>query len=304
MWTLFSRIELPGEFVLPSLAELETLAKRFGLREKVIAKLPEWYGLPYDWEVMGDLVLRLMRVEERQAAAEEIIAKTAGLAPNGQAQILVGLVALHYLEICYERVGLEDEVAFDCLRRLGQLLGNYMSLHKRIGFSQFIWFSKFMSGLLVRLGTLFYEIRPLSAELAARPGLAHLREGDICLFIHISEDAHLDDEHLDASLRWQADFFPEAGLEPRAVLCRTWLLDPRLGHFLRLDSGLRRFARRFDIVQVEDIPRSRYAYWVFKLPGNTELPLEKWPTETSLQRGIREHFLAGGVLGSATGILR
>ncbi|NLZ55417.1 MAG: hypothetical protein GX900_01960 [Clostridiaceae bacterium] len=304
MWTLFSGIELPSEFVLPSLAELEAWAKRFGLREDIIAKLPEWYGLPHDWDILGDLVLRLLRIEDSRAAAEEIIAQTAGLAPDGQAQIPVALAALHYLEICYERVGLEEQVASDGLRRFGKLLENYLLRHKKIGFDRFVWFSKFTSGRLVRLGTLFYEPWALPAELAVRPGFAHLREGDICLFIHIPEDAKLDDEHIDASLQWQAEFFPARGLEVPAVVTRTWLLDPRLGHFLSLDSRLRRFARRFDIVQIEDIPQTEYGFWVFKLPENTELPLEEWPTETSLQRGIHEYFLAGGMLGSATGILR
>ena len=79
--------------------------------------------------------------------------------------------------------------------------------------------------------------------------------------------------------------------------CDSWLLSPALKELLPEESRILQFQNRFE-VKSWNKEEDAYLEWVFK---RKDLPLEKLPEETSLQRKMKAYVLQGGKIGEAYG---
>ena len=123
------------------------------------------------------------------------------------------------------------------------------------------------------------------------------------IFLHIPADADLSDGAVDASLAAARAFFPKhfPAFADAEYVCESWMLSPALGEILPETSRVRRFSERFSVVfWEEDSPAFRD--WIF--PSAVAAPVEELPEETSLQRAVKQHLLAGGKMGWAEGVLK
>ncbi|MFR1984187.1 MAG: hypothetical protein ACLS4Z_11125, partial [Christensenellaceae bacterium] len=84
------------------------------------------------------------------------------------------------------------------------------------------------------------------------------------------------------------------------TFCCSWLLSPALEKLLPETSKILGFQRRFDVLYVNE-DEDGYKQWVFK---TIDLPPERFPENTTLQRNMKAYVLAGGKIGEAFGILR
>jgi hypothetical protein len=84
------------------------------------------------------------------------------------------------------------------------------------------------------------------------------------------------------------------------TFCYSWLLSPALEKLLPETSKILGFQRRFDVLYVNE-DEDGYKQWVFK---TIDLPPERFPENTTLQRNMKAYVLAGGKIGEAFGILR
>ena len=122
------------------------------------------------------------------------------------------------------------------------------------------------------------------------------------IFLHIPADADLSDGAVDASLAAARAFFPKhfPAFADAEYVCESWMLSPALREMLPETSRVRRFSERFSVVfWEEDSPAFRD--WIF--PSAVTAPVEELPEETSLQRAVKRHLLAGGKIGWAEGVL-
>ena len=105
----------------------------------------------------------------------------------------------------------------------------------------------------------------------------------------IPADADLSAERCDESFRMAEQFFAEYFPETAGskFACDSWLLSPALKELLPEESRILQFQNRFE-VKSWNKEEDAYLEWVFK---RKDLPLEKLPEETSLQRKMKAYVL-------------
>lgn len=129
-----------------------------------------------------------------------------------------------------------------------------------------------------------------------------LRPGDDVISIHIPRGADLSPDYVSESIRegllLTKKHYPE--LNPKFVVCYSWLLDPQLEKMLGEGAKLSSFTKRFNKHPIFDPGLSCLSY-VF--PGRQSDPVESFPEDTSLQRGIKRLMLEGNFIHGTAGVI-
>jgi hypothetical protein len=92
--------------------------------------------------------------------------------------------------------------------------------------------------------------------------------------------------------------YPE--FDTKAIVCSSWLLEPKLVEILGEGAKLSSFVNRFLKFPVKSFGTSCLGY-VF--PGYQTGAVVDFPEKTSLQRGIKKLMLSGGFIYGATGLV-
>ena len=177
---------------------------------------------------------------------------------------------------CFTRFLKEHEVSFGCC-----------------GFDRDFWTGRQLSLLLFRIGELEFEIVSEEGEKAEMPRVE--KHSPYLLHVHIPSDADLSPERCDESFQMAGQFLAEHFPETvgSKFACDSWLLSPALKELLPEGSRILQFQKRFE-VKSWNKEEDAYLEWVFK---RKDLPLEKLPEETSLQRKMKAYVLQGGKIG-------
>lgn len=116
--------------------------------------------------------------------------------------------------------------------------------------------------------------------------------GDQMITIHIPAGAPLDFDACRDSLRQAIAFFPRffPDFQFKALQCGSWLFDPQLADYLPAQSNLVRFQTLF-----HRYPMVNGSSWQIRerVFGDPELPLDKVPQKTSLQKIVKKHLQEG-----------
>lgn len=127
-----------------------------------------------------------------------------------------------------------------------------------------------------------------------------LKKGDAVLSLHIPNKGALSKEACEESYRRaQAVFkacYPE--FEFKAFHCHSWMLDPQLQRFLPNHSNILAFQRQFTVYAGQTEGQDVFNF-VFKLKFNE---YQDMPEDTSLQRALKQHYLAGNYIYEYEGI--
>ncbi len=124
---------------------------------------------------------------------------------------------------------------------------------------------------------------------------------DKVLNVHIPAGADLSEQAITASFENAGRFFQKMGYPHEAAVCESWLLDSQLEQWLRPDSQMLSFAKRFDRFRVYS-PGS----WAHRFLFGTEVPpaqLTEQDAHSSLQRAVLAHWQAGGELFDTGGVV-
>lgn len=186
----------------------------------------------------------------------------------------------------YLAKGIDDRIFLDTMKCFPRFLGETLRRTGVYRFDRAWWTYRQLSMVLFRLGQLEYETLPDRKVIS----------------VHIPSDALLSPELVDASLAQARDFFgtyfPEYAEYP--MWCESWLLSPELGKLLPEHSRILAFQRRFRIGKVEEDAPDHFE-WLFATSDTT--PLSDLREDTSLQRSVKKHLLAGGKIGTAQGVM-
>lgn len=188
--------------------------------------------------------------------------------------------------------GIPEDVWLATMKCFSRFVREDIRCSGRPCFTRGWWTVRQIHARLFRVGELEYELRE--------------ENGRRDISLHIPSDARLDMDRLDVSVAraksFLRTFFPGwAGLP---IVCESWLLSPALKQLLPESAHIPRFQRAFRIDAVD--PEARDAlYWVYHLSKAQQetTPLEQYPEETTLQRGMKAFLLAGGKIGAASGEL-
>lgn len=127
-----------------------------------------------------------------------------------------------------------------------------------------------------------------------------LRKGDKCLSIHLPRGCDISRESVDDAVAAGYEIirrgYPEYADVP--IHCASWLLDPGLEAFLKPDSKIIQFGKRF--VRYPSKSSGRAADG-FVFPGKYESDADL-PEKTSLQRALKQNYLDGGYTYGISGL--
>lgn len=155
------------------------------------------------------------------------------------------------------------------------------------------WLWLHLTGQLYDLGRLQFQRARLGRRTGAAVHAAGLVGGadDPTLSVHIPRfKGPLTPEACDRSFAEAPAFFAEHFAdEPVAtVVCRSWLLDRTLDRYLRPESNIVAFQRRFRPVY-DEVSDTEPLSFVFGRSG----PLDGLPQDTGLQRALVAHLRSG-----------
>lgn len=141
--------------------------------------------------------------------------------------------------------------------------------------------------------------RPETWRLGPRGVL--LAAGHRVLSVHIPAGAPLRPEACADAYRQALEFFERPGLrwEWRALVCHSWLMDPRLADVLDGRSHIVRFQRDYHPAPSPDGKHDQIWERVF---GARPDSLHDAPRDTSLRRAVLDFALAGGEWRLFTGV--
>lgn len=187
----------------------------------------------------------------------------------------------------YIEKGISDEIYVATMKYFTRFINEHMVSFGTYRFTWYWWVPRLISCNEFRIGELEYETVD--------------NNGCKSISIHIPSDAVLNAVNLRKSYLDARKFFSEYYPEYKDVdmFCDSWLLSPALKKLLSEDSNIIRFQKSFTIENVV-YDNNSFMYWVYK---RDDIPWEKLPENTSLQRRMKEYILDGGKIGVAFGKL-
>lgn len=187
----------------------------------------------------------------------------------------------------YQSKGISDEIYFDTMKCFTRFIDESYKMTGEYLLDREWWTARQVGCHLFRIGVLEYEIKHT--------------EDKVIINIHIPSDTIFTRESCDSSLE-EADLFlkkcfPEyAECEYR---CHSWLLCPELGNMLPEKSNIVQFQKRFRILNQGETD-TEFIQWIFHTKSND---YKSFPEKTLLQRKMKAHLLAGGVIHIPYGVL-
>ena len=259
------------------------------------------------WEQLSPMIKELQfpaTSEAAKNAAYELIAEQ-DKQHRGIAGLCVLASAMFESAERFRSWGIDEKVIFDTLCVLHRFCGEYRQEFGVFGFDRGFWAWRQTCGQIFRLGALEYEYMTMTIRTS---GLTGIPAATPILTIHIPSGADLSREALDASYAMARAFYPAHpevcladGQPPQHIICHSWLLSPTLRTFLGQNSGIRRFAEDFELYDSEAESKGCY-HFLFLAKDDT--PAAELPENSSLQRAVKAHLMAGGGIGSGGGLLK
>ena len=268
--------------------ELQELYGLLELPKEIIEKL-DVAQRQVDFVQLEPLLDGLMHIETAPKAYEALCG-ALGEDEGNIKMLLCQLECARRDEARYAQRGIACTVFVDTMKCFTRFIRECGEKNDgRLFFDRGWWSYRQIAMTLFRVGALEYEFR------------AH--EGENAITIHIPSDADFSaaaiDASLDAAEKMFAKSYPEYPIQH--IICNSWLLSPTLQTLLPETSHIVAFQKRFEIVK-EDNTQNACINWVFNTDDVTDYA--SLPEKTTLQRRAKAHLLAGGVIGSAYGVMK
>lgn len=164
------------------------------------------------------------------------------------------------------------------------------------------WYDLFLTMERFALGRFQYEEIKYDGERYSKNGI-EINPGDRVYNFHIPSSGKKIDKpaRMDSYARAYEFFGCRQKGEHLILVCTSWLLYKEHEKFLPAYSNILDFMSDFDIVLSKSTENFDDSWRVFGKYHN--LPLQQWPTDTSLRKAIVDHLLAGGKMGYGKGII-
>ena len=164
------------------------------------------------------------------------------------------------------------------------------------------WYDIFFKVNIVKLGRLEYEDIIYQGKPYEKNGVT-LNPGDTVRNIHIPSSGEPFDEAARLeSYKLAYEFYKEElNGGPLICVCHSWLLYQPYADILSPASNIVGFQGDFDILYSEDTEEFGDCWRLYG--ADYQKPVEQYPENTSMQRAVKKHLLAGGKVGFGFGVL-
>lgn len=187
----------------------------------------------------------------------------------------------------YQEKRISDEIYFATMKCFSRFIDETHKMTGVLCFDRYWWTTRQVGCHLFRIGELEYEIKHI--------------DHDVVIGIHIPSDADLSPLAVEKSLHDAYEFFSEyyPSLSHAEYRCHSWLLDAQLKGMLGKNSNIISFQNRFKIFDEGEVGMD-FVEWVYNTKSTD---YDTLPENTSLQKNMKKHLLAGGVIRNAYGRL-
>lgn len=183
----------------------------------------------------------------------------------------------------YQKENIQDEIYFETMSCFTRFVNEYKESFSKYGFDRGFWTYRQLAMLLFKVGILEYEID----------------EENKIISLHVPSKTILTLTNAKNSLLEFKKLFPKYASKEYKYFLNSWLLSPALDNLLNKDSNILKFKKCFKLISFNKYDESFYT-WVYKRKYNN---LNDLPTNTSLQKNIKEYLLNNNYIGSALGEL-
>lgn len=161
------------------------------------------------------------------------------------------------------------------------------------------WIQLYIDSKLLRVGILNFELRDRVKEDCG----GRLSPDDAVINVHIPAGIRLTPENCRSAYSECAKLvktaFPE--FKYKAFVCFSWMMDSQLKTMLSPESNIVKFQSHYETFSTNK-PTDSVLMFVFGYPAGVKPHPSELAEDTSLQRAIKNHLLAGGQMYSDGGI--
>ncbi len=188
----------------------------------------------------------------------------------------------------YKQKGIDDGIFFETMKVYTRFIDETYLQKGNFIFDRGWWTIRHAGCHLFRLGELEYE--------------AVFDENRLNVYIHIPSDARILPDFIDASLEQARAFINNRYplIKKWDFYCHSWLLDSQLKGFLNENSNIISFQNRFEIID-DSMVDTNINKWLF---NTASTDYNTFCENTSLQKKVKKHLLAGGVIKCVKGKLK
>ncbi|MBQ7119080.1 MAG: DUF5596 domain-containing protein [Oscillospiraceae bacterium] len=199
----------------------------------------------------------------------------------------------------YQKRGISDKIYFDTMKVFPTVSDVEKARCGVYGIAQKVyrsWVRKNLDCIIYRIGLLEFELKECPIEISEHG----VSVGDTVLSVHIPRNTGLREEDAESSYAAAREFFKKYyGMEKCIFICQSWLLHPWMQDFMKEESNIIKFQKKYSLVQVEtnyEVARN----WIF--PHCEGKGLDELPCDTSLRRKAIEYMKKGLPVGTGFGV--
>ncbi len=171
-----------------------------------------------------------------------------------------------------------------------------------IRFSQMIWGSFFIKGILIQIGRLQYEVGVKKFDELDK----YFEEKHQYIYIHIPRGKDLNEKDVNESLcladEYIKKYYSKLKNEKLAYYTKTWLLSPEVKEILSDDSNIIKFQNKFSIIEYEENIND-FLNFVFEVVID-KVDYKDLPEKTILQKELKRKLLNNEILHLGLGIIK
>ena len=283
--------------------DMHTICRQIDFPEDAVAYLEGCYGaiVQTSAEKLQNTAVEWMRSDgDWRGCLGKIaeIAQETGVALNSTRVVFFLYCAIPLAEE-YEKRGLPKTLYWDALKDLRYKLLECRALYGEWGTFVPDWYRCFYTCERFALGRLQYE--PMTFPLTGYQNA--LKQGDRVYACHIPSSGALREEDVLASLKYAYNFYKaelKNGILP--VVCHSWLLYEPLETVFADSPNILKFRRLFDVIQ-NDADGNNGDFWRVFYQNFSAESLKNIPTNTKMQKRLKNYLLEGNTMGCGWGIL-
>ncbi|MCQ2470567.1 MAG: acyltransferase domain-containing protein [Clostridia bacterium] len=246
---------------------------------------------------------RHLRIEDKLLLRLTALAKVMGYSEYTLHFVFL-LSLTEELKNQYTLYGIDEKVYYETMGDLKYKLLECMECEKVPGTFVAGWYDGFFRMARVAYGRFQYEVATYTSDTPYTMKCGKvIKKGDKYIGFHIpSSGVPLTDEVRLASYK-EAYKSVSKFFDDGIVIfgCGSWLLYPKHKEFLPEKLNIRRFMDDFEIISWDEKKDFHDGWRIFGY--ESDLPLDKLPTKTTLQKCYAEWLRAGNKAGSGFGLI-
>lgn len=194
----------------------------------------------------------------------------------------------------YRQRNIKERIFWDTFYDLTLWCENCYREFGEYGIDEYDWFFRHLECRIFRLGRLEFEMTP--SMWTIEENALKIKRGTPVISIQIPQGEKLDIRLSEKSFKQAFQFWGEE----YPYLCHSWLLSAGLTKILPADSNILKFQSFFKIIQTDYTDREAEK----RIYGCVRDDPNIYPQRTSLQKKAAQYLIAGGRLGTGTGVLK